>query len=85
VTITQPVQANAVFARIPAVAVPALQEQSFFYVWNASDPSYPEVRRMCSFDTAPEEVEAFAQALRRVLGGQAASLSEPRQEALQVV
>ena len=50
VKITQKVQANAVFAIIPANLVEALQEKYFFYVW---DEVTSEVRWMTSFDTTP--------------------------------
>jgi threonine aldolase len=65
VTITQPVQANAVFATLPAGAVAALQERFPFYVW---DEATGEVRWMCSWDTTEEDVDAFAGALRAALG-----------------
>lgn len=67
VTLTRPVDTNAVFARIPAKAVAALQERYFFYVWNASQADAPEVRWMCSFDTTEQDVLAFVQALRGVM------------------
>lgn len=56
VEITQPVEANAVFAKIPASMVPKLQEKFFFYVW---DESTSEVRWMCSFDTQEKDIEEF--------------------------
>jgi threonine aldolase len=61
VTITQPVQANVVFAILPADVTERLQELWPFYVW---DPHTGEVRWMCSWDTTPEEVDAFAAAIR---------------------
>jgi threonine aldolase len=64
VTITQPVQANAVFAILPATATAALQEDWPFYVW---DPGTGEVRWMCSWDTTPAEVDTFATAVREAL------------------
>ncbi|MFN8651007.1 MAG: low specificity L-threonine aldolase [Gemmatimonadales bacterium] len=64
VTMTQPVQANGVFARVPPAHIPALQERAFFYVWN---PVTSEVRWMMSWDTTEEDVEQFARALREVL------------------
>jgi threonine aldolase len=64
VTITQPVQANSVFARIPPAATPSLQERFPFYVW---DERAGEVRWMCSWDTTPGDVQRFAQALREIL------------------
>jgi threonine aldolase len=57
VTITQRVQANAVFAILPAAATAALQEKWRFYVW---DEHTGEVRWMCSWDTTEEDVSAFA-------------------------
>jgi len=67
VTITRPVETNAVFARIPARAVHALQKNFFFYVWDPTPKDAPEVRWMCSFDTTGHDVDAFAQALREAL------------------
>ena len=61
VTITQPVQSNAVFARIPQKWVKPLREKYFFYVW---DEKTFECRWMISFDTNQQEIEGFAQALR---------------------
>ncbi|MFP5222079.1 MAG: threonine aldolase family protein [Acidobacteriota bacterium] len=69
VALTRPVETNAVFARIPAKAVSALQERYFFYVWNASRADAPEVRWMCSFDTTEQDVLDFVQALRGVMAG----------------
>jgi threonine aldolase len=63
-TITQPVQANAVFAALPASATLALQADWRFYVW---DETTGEVRWMCSWDTTPDEVDAFAAAIRAQL------------------
>jgi threonine aldolase len=57
VTVTQRVQANAVFAVLPPHATEALQEKWPFYVW---DEQTGEVRWMCSWDTTPEDVESFA-------------------------
>jgi threonine aldolase len=64
VRITRPVQANAVFAIIPAPATRALQEQFDFYTW---EENTGVVRWMCSWDTTEEDVEAFATALREIL------------------
>ncbi len=60
VTLTQEVQANAVFATLPAPAVAALKERWPFYVW---DELTGEVRWMCSWDTTPEEVDEFIEAI----------------------
>jgi threonine aldolase len=58
VTITQPVQANAVFATLPPGAAERAMERFKFYVW---DERTGEVRWMCSWDTTPEDVDAFAE------------------------
>jgi threonine aldolase len=69
VQITRPVQANAVFAIVPSEAIPALQRDYPFYVW---DESIGEVRWMCSWDTTSEDVDRFAAAVRGTLAGAAA-------------
>ena len=58
--ITRPVQANAVFATLPAAACEALQRRFAFYVWNED---IGEVRWMCSWDTTEEDVDEFAAAV----------------------
>lgn len=60
VRIARPVQANAVFAVVAPDATARLQERFAFYVW---DERTGEVRWMCSWDTTPEEVDAFAAAI----------------------
>ena len=60
VTITRPVQANAVFATLPEEAIVALLERYDFYVW---DEAASEVRWMCSWDTTEDDVEGFATAV----------------------
>lgn len=62
VAITRPVQANAVFAILPAGVTAALQEAFRFYTW---DQATGEVRWMCSWDTTEADVDAFAEAIRR--------------------
>jgi threonine aldolase len=61
VTITQPVEANAVFALVAPERAAKLREEWFFYTW---DESTGEVRWMCSWDTTEEDVDAFAAAVR---------------------
>ena len=63
-TITHPVQSNAVFATVPAAAIPRLQERFDFYVW---DEARAEVRWMCSWDTTESDVMAFSQFVRRAV------------------
>ncbi|MDW5593803.1 low specificity L-threonine aldolase [Conexibacter stalactiti] len=60
VEITQAVQGNAIFAKLPAAATARLQERFRFYTWDAHTG---EVRWMCAWDTTPEEVDAFAAAI----------------------
>jgi threonine aldolase len=64
-TITHPVQSNAVFAILPPEAIESLRAEFPFYVW---DEGRGEVRWMCSWDTAEEDVDEFAAAVRRALG-----------------
>jgi threonine aldolase len=68
VEITQPVEANAVFAVVPPAATAALQDEFPFYVW---DERTGEVRWMCAWDTTEADVDAFAAALREALGAPA--------------
>ncbi|MEA3460991.1 MAG: low specificity L-threonine aldolase [Bacteroidota bacterium] len=64
VEVTREVESNAVFARIPAHIIPALQDEFFFYVW---DEDLSEVRWMCSFDTTEADIESFSSLLRSML------------------
>lgn len=61
VTITRPVETNAVFATLPQSAATRLREQWAFYMW---DEGLGEARWMCSWDTTEEDVERFAAAIR---------------------
>ena len=61
VKITQPVEANAVFAILPREEAERLRRDWFFYTW---DEETGEVRWMCSWDTTEEDVDAFAAAVR---------------------
>ena len=60
VTITQAVQANAVFAILPPEVTARLQKRFRFYTW---DEHTGEVRWMCSFDTSEHDIDAFAAAM----------------------
>jgi threonine aldolase len=64
VTVTRPVQANAVFAIVPKDVTERLQKRFRFYTW---DEHTGEVRWMCSFDTTEQDVDAFAAALKEEL------------------
>jgi threonine aldolase len=61
VTITRPVQSNAVFATLPNAAAQELLREFDFYMW---DESLGEARWMCSWDTTEEDVDEFAIAVR---------------------
>jgi threonine aldolase len=61
IQITQKVDANAIFAIMPAALIPLLQQFGFFYVWNDKTN---EVRLMCSWDTTENDVDAFIQQAR---------------------
>jgi threonine aldolase len=56
VEFTQATQANAVFATLPPGVADRLRESFRFYDW---DTSRGEVRWVCSFDTQPDDVDAF--------------------------
>lgn len=61
VRITQPTQANAVFAVLPAGVESRLREVASFQTWN---PTTREVRWMCSHHTTDETLHGFVAALR---------------------
>ena len=65
VTITRPVEANAVFAILPPGVTAPLQEAYPFYVW---DESTGEVRWMTSFATTEAEVDDFVATLGKLVG-----------------
>jgi threonine aldolase len=60
VSITQPVQANAVFAVLPISVTERLQEDFHFYVWNHQTG---EVRWMCAWDTTEADIDTFVAAI----------------------
>ncbi len=64
ISITQPVEANAVFAIVPPQYIPPLQEKFFFYVWNESTS---EVRWMTAYDTTYKDVDNFCLHLEKVI------------------
>jgi threonine aldolase len=61
-TITQEVEANAVFAIVPPKHVSLLREKYFFYIWNREKS---EVRWMASFDTTKEDVKKFVNVIEK--------------------
>jgi threonine aldolase len=65
VNLSHPVEANEIFARMPEAMIASLQAQGFgFYSWGAE--SRCEIRLVTSFDTNPEDVEAFIVAASRL-------------------
>jgi threonine aldolase len=65
VELAYPVEANGVFANLPAAAIDRLREAlpaaMPFYVW---DQEAGTVRLMCSWDTTPEDIDELAEKLR---------------------
>jgi threonine aldolase len=61
--ITQPVEANAVFAIMPTALIEKLHKRYSFYVW---DEALSEVRLMTSFNTSMEEINSFAKNIESV-------------------
>jgi threonine aldolase len=56
IELTQPVEANALFVRLPAELIEPLQNEFPFYVWDENDNV---VRWMCSFDTSEKDIQLF--------------------------
>ena len=61
-----PLEANAVFAALPAAAIERLHERYHFYVW---DEDAGVVRLMCSWQTTPADVDDPAAALAEATAG----------------
>jgi threonine aldolase len=67
IIITQPVEANGVFAKIPKEIIKPLQEHFAFYVWNEKES---EVRWMTSFDTTKTEIFEFVELIKTLMASQ---------------
>lgn len=65
VELTQAVQANAVFPRMPRAMLDELLKDWYFYVWD--EPSRV-ARLMCSFDTTESDVLEFVESARVAAG-----------------
>jgi threonine aldolase len=63
IKITRIVQANSVFAIIPAEWNELLQDQTSFHIWNEKKN---EVRWMCAFDTEEKDVDEFISAIHNL-------------------
>jgi threonine aldolase len=61
ITITYPVQSNAVFAALNPERISALRREWPFYTWSEADNV---VRWMTSFDTSADDVDDFVSAIR---------------------
>ena len=64
--LVHPVQANAIFARLPLTAIPRLQQRAFFHVY---DETAGVCRWMTAWDTTEADVDAFATAVCAELAG----------------
>ena len=64
VALAYPVQANAVFAVLPAAVIERLHERYHFYVW---DEEAGVVRWMCSWQTTPADVDELVAALHEAM------------------
>ncbi|HEX7719661.1 MAG TPA: threonine aldolase, partial [Woeseiaceae bacterium] len=59
-----PVESNAVFAQLSPKHIAMLQAETVFALWNTPQSI---VRWMTSFDTTGDEVDQFAEQIRRVV------------------
>ena len=64
IKLTQPVEANGVFATVPGKYIPALQKKYFFYVWNEE---INEIRLMTSFDTTEDDIAQFVELVKKTV------------------
>lgn len=64
IELTQKVESNGVFARVPKKYIPILQKRYFFYVWNQE---ISEARFMTSFDTTEEDIRDFGTLLKKTV------------------
>jgi len=64
IRVSQAVEANSVFARVPPSIIAPLQAACPFYVWNETTS---EVRWMTAFDTTEEDIGHFIAELQRVI------------------
>lgn len=67
VRVAYPVQSNAVFAHIPDDLVKAMHQRGWKFYTHVGRAG--EARLMCSWDTTPGDVDAFAADLKQLAGG----------------
>jgi threonine aldolase len=70
VQVVYPVQTNTVFARMPDVVVEGMHQRGWKFYTHVGEQG--EARLMCSWDTAPIDVDAFASDLAEITGRQGA-------------
>ncbi|HEU0040045.1 MAG TPA: low specificity L-threonine aldolase [Verrucomicrobiae bacterium] len=66
VQVSYPVESNAVFAKVPPAAEKQMHERGWKFYTGVVTPD--ESRLMCSWDTTPEDVDAFVADLRELTG-----------------
>ena len=64
IDIVQPVEVNAVFAKLPKRIIEPLQKEMFFYVWN-EDTNV--VRLMTAFDTTEDDIKKFVELVKKYI------------------
>src|SRR5437763_16624215 len=64
VEIVHPVQANSVFARLPAEGIEPLQQRHRFHVWEAGERTVPW---LCPWHTAEADVDEFLASRRQLV------------------
>jgi threonine aldolase len=69
ISISYPVQSNAVFAKIPEAVVEGAHQRGWKFYTHVG--GWEESRLMCSWDTTAEDVDAFAADLRDLAMAQA--------------
>ncbi|HYG36643.1 MAG TPA: threonine aldolase, partial [Clostridia bacterium] len=65
ISISYPVESNAVFAKIPDPVVKAMHQKGWKFYTQIG--GWEESRLMCSWDTTPEDVDNFAADLKQLL------------------
>jgi len=65
-TIVYPVEANAVFVRLPNRVIERAQKVKYFYVWQPDGDDTSVVRLMCSYDTTEEDISTLIETLSSI-------------------
>jgi threonine aldolase len=64
ITIPHAVESNAIFPVLPPKAIPPIQEEFFFYIWNMKKH---QARWMTSFDMQKEDIDKFIRVIEKYL------------------